>query len=610
MIRSLPFHLMLAALAAATAFSADLAAQQKAPGPKPAGVNELMADVPAGQLVVVHVPQAARVMGEVDQLLAAVHQEASANPLRKFVNSLALNQPLGAESAVTFCLCPGEAASARPATLVTGIDAAAVVGAGVKDEATGCVLRDKAPAVLVVSDHAVLVGDAAALPAVARAVRGVRLGEAERSTVADADVIVRVDVALLASQREEEYRQTHAALDAKVQTARETQATPRDLALAEQRVLALERLWARAGEVSAVTGGLIVNRRGIDARACLTAKPGSALAKMLGDHPALAGELNPALPSQDFAALGYGSFDAPRLMQLLQWVTGAAVDHAAVFELPASRLGPAEIRDLNTFLAELGDVIGERWGFVVPTRPSTEPVLQLDAMVALKDAAAGAAWRALVPRKLDALTYLVGALWPAANGTKLKTRLDPAPPNLEPKVDMWRLTPEFPAPAEGEAPSSAQRMADALLGSRGLSLWNLAAGSWGVVSVAPGTSRVAAMLEGATRPKLGQAGDDPRTVEAVRHALPRSNLIVVFSPSVVSQLVSRTILSGLGAYGKAEDVPLVPPAELATLSVRLSGETLTARLYVPMTELEPVFTMRRTLEMLEGIPAAPKLTPP
>jgi len=255
-------------------------------------------------------------------------------------------------------------------------------------------------------------------------------------------------------------------------------------------------------------------------------------------------------------------------------------------------------------------VIGERWGFIVPVRPSSEPVLQFDALVALKEAASGAAWRALVPRKLDALTYLVGSLWPAARDTKLRTWLDPAPPNLEPKVDMWRLTPEFAPRAEEDVPSSAQRMADALLGSRGLSLWNLAAGQWGIMSVSPGTSRVAALLECATRPTLGQAGDDPRTIAALRHALPRSNLVVVFSPSVVSQLVSRTILSGLGGYGKADEVPLVPATELATLSVRLSGETVTARLFVPVAELEPVFTLRRTLEMLEGVPAAPKLTRP
>jgi len=57
-------------------------------------------------------------------------------------------------------------------------------------------------------------------------------------------------------------------------------------------------------------------------------------------------------------------------------------------------------------------------------------------------------------------------------------------------------------------------------------------------------------------------------------------------------------------------VPLVPATELATLSVRLSGETVTARLFVPVAELEPVFTLRRTLEMLEGVPAAPKLSRP
>lgn len=618
MIRPARFRLISVALPAILALSVSAAAQEAAPAepsvpaapaPRTANVGGPLADVPAGQLLVIHIPQAARVLAEIDRLLTTVHQEPAANPLRQLVDSLALNQPLGPESAVTFCLSPGETHPVR-ATLVTGLEAEVVVRGGQRDVA-GYVHRRNAPAAMVVGDGAVLVGDTAALPAVARAVRGVRLSEAEREALADADVLVRLDLALVVSQWEPAYRSAHETLAARAAAARETKAPAKDMALAEERVRAAERLWARAADVAALTGGLIVNRRGLDARACVVVTPASELAAALGDHPPLAGEFNPPLPLQEFAVLGYASFDAARLARLLQWATAAIVDYAAAFGPPESRLGPAEIRDLGTLLAGLGEVIGERLGFVVPIRPSSEPVLQLDAVVALKDASSGAMWRGLVPGKLDALAYLVGAIWTPSGGATIRTQLDPASPNADPPIDLWRLTAAFPPPAEGDEPSAAQRTADALLGPAGLSLWNTAAGPWGVLSVAPGAGRVPALVERTTRPLLGQAGDDTRTIEALRHALRRSNLVMVFSPSVLSQLVSRTILTGLGAYGKTtEEIPLVPPGDLATLSVRLAADSMTARVYVPVAELESVFSMRRTLELLEGVQAAPKLPGP
>lgn len=608
MISSAAFRLIFVVLPAMFALGASAVAQESAfaaPTPRAANVGGPMADVPAGQLLVVHIPQASRVLDEIDRLLIAVHQEPSANPLRQLVDSLRLNQPLGPDSAVTFCISPGQRRPVR-ATRVTGLDAQAVVRGGQPDVA-GYVHRKNAPAAMVTGDGVVLVGESAALPALARAVRGVRLSEAERETLADVDVLVRIDLALAVSQYEPAYREAHQALAARLADLRQAKAPPGQIALAEERMLAAERLWASAGEVTALSGGLIVNRRGLDARACLAIAPASPLAAALGDHPPLAGELNPPLPQQEFAALGYASFDAVRLAGLLQWITAAAVDYAAAFGPPESRLGAAEIRDLHALFAGLGEVIGERAGFVVPIRPSSEPVLQVDAVVRLKDASGGAMWRGLVPGKLDALAYLVGALWTPAGGATIRTQLDPASPNADSPVDLWRLTATFPPPPEGDEPSASQRMTDALLGPAGLSLWNAAAGPWGVLSVAPDDKRVPLLGERVTQPVLGQAGDDPRTTEALRHALRRSNLVIVFSPSVLSQLVSRTLLVGLGAYGKTtEEIPLVPPGDLATLSVRLAADSLAARLYLPVSELEPVFSIRRTLDLLEGVPAAPK----
>jgi len=43
-------------------------------------------------------------------------------------------------------------------------------------------------------------------------------------------------------------------------------------------------------------------RQAVDARFCLTAAPASPLAELLDAHPMIAGELNPPLPAQKFAA--------------------------------------------------------------------------------------------------------------------------------------------------------------------------------------------------------------------------------------------------------------------------------------------------------------------
>ena len=172
-------------------------------------------------------------------------------------------------------------------------------------------------------------------------------------------------------------------------------------------------------------------------------------------------------------------------------------------------------------------------------------------------------------------------------------------------MDRWRLV-VTPARTvdDTKAKTLEKRLLDAVLGPEGLNLWNAAAGRWGYLSVAPVANRVPAMIRRNNEPQLGQVGDDPLTVEALKHTLRRANVVVVFSPSLASQIVARALLVGLDKEGDADggwsDVPLAMPKALATFSMRLSETDVTARCHVPVAELEAVVAAWRTVELFRA----------
>lgn len=581
-----------------------------------AATNPLM-DVPAGQILVVHIPDAARVMSEIDRLLQITHQAPSANLLRREIRKLALAQELHADSMVTVCIAPPVrlgGPTVRTA-IVTGLDAARATG-GKDADAAGIVHRKGAPPVMVLPNGALAVGDAEGLPAIARAARGVSVTNAEREALIDADVLVRLDLRLLMAQYEADYQAARATLAAAVAQAQQDDAELATIALLQERQRAAGRLWASAEELAALTAGLIVDRRAVDVRGCLALKPESPLGKALADHPPLVGELNPPLPSQEFVALAYASFDPGGAVRMLQWLTDALVDAAVAFRPDAGGIGPAEIEGLRHLFGDFAAILGGRAGLVVSVPKADQPVLQADGIVRLKDPSCGAEWRGRVPAALDGLVYVARAWLRGAAGRgagmSLRSMLDPSSPRADLPIDRWQLAVEFEGANNGDhAPPPAAQLATSMLGPQGMTLWNTAAGAYGYWSIAPEPSRLQHLMARTRAPQLGRAGDDEHTAEALRHVLRRSNVVAVFSPSVATQLVSIAVLQRFAAPGAGPmDIPLVRARSLAAVSARLAPGSLSARLYIPVTELEPLFSGYRTLQLLERPfvqPAPPKV---
>jgi hypothetical protein len=611
--------LLAAALCSATGVRAQAVAPKPLKLPRTVTVTGPLAGVPVGQVCVVHIPDARRTLGQIDRVLTALHQDTAINPLRQLLDELDLRQPLHPESSLTVCYgLPAEPrAPLARVVLVTRIDGELVTQHGVRDM-SGFVHRKDALAAMVLADGSVALGDKRLLVPVARSVRGIEVSPAEREVLADADVLVRLDVPLLLTRYEGVVASLLKTKAESVERVRKAGASPEQIAIEEEQVRAVIRWWDRLREIEVVTGGLIVDRRAVDVRLSVSVARESSLSGLLADHPPLAGDLNPPLPKQPFVALGYGSFDGRRLAGLMQWATDAMVDRVlrdrpSRAKVGGLTLGLVELADLRHLFDDLGDILGGRFGIVVPVRPATEPVFQMDAVVELAEATNEVAWRSRLPGKLDALTHLL-RVYGDFRGADLErdgleTLLEPAPPAADAPIDHWRLMIALAQAADGDgAPTMAKRLLDAVLGPEGLNLWNTAVGKWGYLSVAPDANRVAAMVLRNVKPQLGQAGDGPPTAEALKHTLRRSNAVIIFSPSLASQLAARTLLKGLGDTGATDDgeVPLADPKALAALSLRLSPTNITARCYLPVPELEAVLSTWRTIKLLDGVPTIPQ----
>jgi len=396
----------------------DSAPPSAAPAPAPrvrppsppapsSAVSGPLAAVPAGQILVLHIPEAARVLAQQDAAMKILRIDPAESPLRKFLASLKLNQDLSPDSALTLCVAPPIRLGGPLLrwTLVTRIDPARLA-AGAKPDAGGVCRRDAALAALVLPAGTVALGDADVLADVARAPRGVQVSRAEEEVLRDADLALRIDLRQLLARHEPQYQALRAALAARIAEARRDDVPQAQRAMLELQLAALDRLWTRTREFTTLTAGLSANERSADVRLHLGLADDAKLGELLADHPPLAGDLNPPLPSQSFVALGHASFDGPRLALLLQWAIDAATDATLAFGGDEVDLDASTAEALGRIGADLADVLGSRAGFVVPLTGAREPVLQLDAVVELKEDSRGAAWRARAPTVLDGLVYL------------------------------------------------------------------------------------------------------------------------------------------------------------------------------------------------------------
>jgi len=590
-----------------------------------------LADVPTGQMLVVYIPEAARVMARVDALLQVTHLEPSGNPLRRQVARLSLHQELGPDSELTFCIGPPLrlGGTAARAALVTGLDTGKVVGRIEADD-HGIYVRQGALDAILLDGPAVALGEAEALQAVARARRGVALTVRQREVLADADVLVQLDLARWLKHLEPKYQAARALLSAKVAVARreaEDSEEPADEpAMLERQLRAAESLWARLHELRAVTLGLMVSRRAVDVRMHLAVAEGSPLAVALAGHPALVGDLNPPLPKQRIAALGYAAFEAKPLAALMQWLTDAAVEATLAAGGEEAGLAPVDAAALRGLFAGWENLLGRRVGLVMPIKEASQPVLQLDVAVELKMAESGGAWRGRLPGMLDALVYLAeisGKTFAAGgNGFRLASQFDPAMPTEGLAIDRWHLALTAPGPKgeeaeEGEGgergeqtkPTVAGLLAPAVLGDSGALLWNTATEGYGYFSVAPDASRLERLAAYGRAARLGHAGDDAMTAEALRHVLRQSSAVLVFSPATVLQLISRNILQKDFKDAEVGDIPIVPTRAMASLSLRSDARGLGVRLYMPVAEFEPLFSTWRTFRLVID-PHAGSVIPP
>ena len=606
-------------------------AQTPLPG-KAAGVRMTgpLAEVPAGQMLVVHIPEAARVMSEIDALIQVTHLDPSRNPLRQQVTRLSLHQGLGPDSELTFCIGPPPRLGGQPAltALVTGLDTGKVVGRIEADD-RGIFVRKGALDAMLLDGPAVALGEAETLQAVARARRGVALTVRQREVLDDADVLVQLDLARWLKHLEPKYQAVRALLAAKVAVARREaedsgEAAGEPAMLLERQLRAAESLWARLHELRAVTFGLMVSRRAVDVRMHLAVAEGSPLSRALAGHPALVGDLNPPLPRQEFAALGYAAFEAEPLAALMQWLTDAAVDATLVAGGEEAGLGPVDAAALRGLFAGWENLLGRRVGLVMPIKEAGQPVLQLDGAVELKAAESGGAWRGRAPGTLDGLVYLAevaGKTFAAERGGfRLASQLDPAMPTEGLAIDRWHLTLTAPGPKGEEAedgeggeqtkPTVAGLLVPAVLGDSGAQLWNTATEGYGYFSVAPDASRLERLAACGRAARLGHAGDDAMTAEALRHVLRQSSAVLVFSPATVLQLISRNILQkDFKAAQVGGDIPIVQTRAMASLSLRSDARGLGVRLYMPVAELEPLFSTWRTFRLVID-PHAGSVIPP
>jgi hypothetical protein len=253
-----------------------------------------------------------------------------------------------------------------------------------------------------------------------------------------------------------------------------------------------------------------------------------------------------------------------------------------------------------------------------------------------------------VPQLLDALTFLANVVAQDQSPGRpvpwrLRSTFEPAVPHVALPVDLWRLSvsgsavatnqrrsssagaginpspgPEGPPSPKGEGeteisePRPAEQLVEALFGGSGLNLWFTTSGATAGFSAAPSAERLPALLARNWAARIGQAGDDERTLEALRHVAPRSNAVFLFSPSELIQLLARSMVINyvpMMRHGEPQpEIPIVESKALSVLSLRAESGCLSTRLYLPVTELAPVVSDLRAFELLldpKSHPAAP-----
>jgi hypothetical protein len=364
------------------------------------------------------------------------------------------------------------------------------------------------------------------------------------------------------------------------------------------QVKMMDQLWALANQADWATESITLDGAAIDQRYAFAAKPGTILAGYLSDHPALGAKLTPDLPQGDCWAVGWYSFDGPRVMKMAGDLCGLEsqfMGSMAPFMGQQSPLG--QMKDMYAKIQTMVQsnsnlVVGQGAGAAYTA--SSGGLFNMAFVTVTKDPAAN---RAFMDKNMDLVKEMLAGVESAtASGgvpvpVKVKIAYDKDVQKIDNlSVDRFKETFVFAAPAAGAGPMSTAMVSGImknLLGSDSVIGWITYSDSYVFSQIGPNPDRLADLVK--TAKAGGGLADDASIKELRKHTVPEANVVAFVSVSHFTNLMFWNVMSAMTG------MPL-PPLDAsgskskAAISMAAGHGRLTAELYMPAGETEQLAT--------------------
>jgi hypothetical protein len=383
---------------------------------------------------------------------------------------------------------------------------------------------------------------------------------------------------------------------------------------AEAQVKMLDQVWDLANQADWAAESITLDGAAIDQRYAFAAKPGTKLAGYLSDHPALGAKLSPDLPKGDCWAVGWYSFDGPRVMKMAGDLCGLESQFMGSMSPFMGQQGPlGQMKDMyakiQTMIQSKSNlVVGQ--GAAAAYTASSGGLFNVAGVTVTKDPAAN---RAFMDDNMNLVKEMLAGVESATSSegvpmpVKVKISYDKDVQKIgDLSVDRFKETFVFAAPAEGAGPMGLAMVSGImknLLGSDSIIGWITYSDSYCFSQIGPNPDRLADLVK--TAKDGGGLADEAALKELRKHTVKEANAVAFVSVSHFTNLMFWNVMSAMTG------MPLPPmdssgSRSKAALSLSANHGMLTAELYMPAGETGQLATtvqgvIQRVMAMQQGM---------
>lgn len=364
----------------------------------------------------------------------------------------------------------------------------------------------------------------------------------------------------------------------------------------------LDQCWDLATQADWAAESITLDGAAFDQRFAIAAKPGTVLAGYLSDHPALGAKLSPDLPQGDCWAVGWYSFDGPRMMKIVAELCGMESQFLGSLNTKLTKdFGrPSPLAPMKDMYAKMQTMLQSNpnlmsgQGAAVAYSASSGGLFNIAGVTATKASAANRAFMTdymkILKDLMDSMSNTMSA------GTepmpvKVKISYDKDVQKIgDLSVDRFKETFVFGAPGGGPGQMGLAMISGVmknLLGGDSVTGWITYSDSYAFSQVGPKPDRLADLVK--TAKDGGGLADDAAIKELRKHTVAEANAVCFVSVSHFTNLMFWNVMSAMTG------MPLPPmdsagSRSKAALSLAAGHGQLTGEFYMPSGETGQVAT--------------------